>query len=75
MNRDCIFRFYQRIDQLDFFLAGMSGNMDILENNLRTLHGKLIDNPVSYTHLDVYKRQPVFGDALDLQRFAEIGRK
>ena len=22
----------------------MSGNMDILENNLRTLHGKLIDN-------------------------------
>ena len=44
MNRDCIFRFYQRIDQLDFFLAGMSGNMDILENNLRTLHGKLIDN-------------------------------
>ena len=44
MNRDCIFRFYQRIDQLDFFLAGMSRNMDILENNLRTLHGKLIDN-------------------------------
>ena len=44
MNRDCIFRFYQRIDQLDFFLAGMSGNMDILEDNLCSLHGKLIDN-------------------------------
>ena len=34
----------QGIDQLDFFLAGMSGNMDILEDNLGTFHGKLIDN-------------------------------
>ena len=44
MNRDCIFRFYQRIDQLDFFLAGMSGYVCILENNLGTFHGKFVDN-------------------------------
>ena len=31
MDRDRIFRFYKGVDQLDLFLAGMSGNMDILE--------------------------------------------
>ena len=44
MYRDRIFRFDQGIDQFDFFLAGMSGNMDILEDNLCTLHGKFVDN-------------------------------
>ena len=44
MDRDRIFRFHKGIDQLDFFLACMSGHMDILENNLGALHGQLIDN-------------------------------
>ena len=44
MNRNRIFWSYQRIDQFDFFLAGMSGYVNILENNLCTLHGQLIDN-------------------------------
>ena len=44
MNRNCIFRFNQRIDQFDFLLACMSGNMNILEDNFCTLHGKFIDN-------------------------------
>ena len=35
---------YQRIDQFDLFLAGMSGYMGILENHLRTLHGQFIDH-------------------------------
>ena len=34
----------QRINQLDLFLTCMSGNMDILENNLCTLHLQLVDN-------------------------------
>ena len=32
MNRNRIFWSYQRIDQFDFFLAGMSGYVNILEN-------------------------------------------
>ena len=41
--RNGVFRFYQGVDQFDFLLAGMSGYMCILENNLGTFHGKLID--------------------------------
>ena len=44
MDRDRISRFDKGIDQFDLFLAGMSGNVDILEDNLRTLHGELVDN-------------------------------
>ena len=44
MDRDRIFRFDQGIDQLDLLLAGMSGYVGILEDNLRTLHGELVDN-------------------------------
>ena len=44
MNRNCILRLCQSIDQLDLFLAGMTGNMCILENNLCTLAVKFIDN-------------------------------
>ena len=41
--RNCVFRTYQGIHQLDFFLAGMSRYVGILENHLSSLHGKLID--------------------------------
>ncbi len=44
MDRNCIFRFYKGVDQLNLLLAGMSGYMDILENNLCTLHGQFVDN-------------------------------
>ena len=32
------------IEKLDFLLTGMSRNMDILKNNIRALHQKLINN-------------------------------
>ena len=44
VHRNRIFRMHQRINQLDLFLACMSGNMDILENNLCTLHRQLVDD-------------------------------
>ena len=44
VNRDRIFRMHQRIDQLDLLLAGMAGNMDILENHVGSLHGQLVDD-------------------------------
>ena len=44
MDRNGIFRFYEGVDQLDLLLAGMSGNMDILENNLGSLHRQFVDD-------------------------------
>ena len=44
VDRNCIFGMHQRIDQLDLFLAGMTGYMHILEDHLCSLHGQLIDN-------------------------------
>lgn len=44
MYRNGILRFYQGVDQFDLFLTGMTGYMYVLENNVCTLHGKLIDN-------------------------------
>ena len=44
MNRNRIFRFYQRVNQFDLFLTGMTGNMNILENNLCTFHGQFIND-------------------------------
>ena len=44
MHRNGILRFYQGVDQFDLFLTGMTGYMYVLENNVCTLHGKLIDN-------------------------------
>ena len=37
MDRNCILRMDQGIDQFDLFLAGMSGYMGILENNICAL--------------------------------------
>ena len=55
MNRDRIFRFYQRIDQFQFFLTCMTGYMCILENNLGTFHRKLVDN-LGYSLLITWNR-------------------
>ena len=44
VNRDRIFRMHQRIDQLDLLLAGMAGNMNILENHVGSHHGQLVDD-------------------------------
>ena len=44
MDRNRIFRVYQRINQLDFFLAGMSGYVRVLENNFRAFSGKVVDD-------------------------------
>ena len=52
MDRNGIFRFYQGVDQLDFLLAGMSGNMDILENNL----GSFIDSSLMTLELPFHFR-------------------
>ena len=44
VNRDGVFGFYQRVDQLDLFLAGMSGHMGILENDVGALAAQLVDD-------------------------------
>ena len=44
VHRNRILRLHQGIDQLDLLLAGMSGNMDILEDYVGTLHRQLVDN-------------------------------
>ena len=44
VNRDCVFRFHKGIDQLQILLAGMSGNMCILEDNLCAFCRQLIDH-------------------------------
>ena len=44
MDRDGIFRANQRIDQFHLFLAGMTGYMGIVENNLCALNIQVIDN-------------------------------
>ena len=68
----CLFGTYQK-DEGTIYLDGkevsFSGPKDALENGIAMVHQELnqclernvVDNPVSYTHLDVYKRQ-------DLQR-------
>ena len=43
VNRDRIFRFYQRIDQFQFFLTCMTGYMCILEDDIRSLSCQFID--------------------------------
>ena len=55
MYRNCIFRLHKGVDQLDFLLAGMSGYMCILENNLGTFHRKLVDN-LGYSLLITWNR-------------------
>ena len=44
MHRNGIFRFHKRIDKLYFFLAGMSRYVGVLNDNLRSLKGQLIDH-------------------------------
>ena len=55
MYRNCIFRLHKGVDQLNLLLAGMSGYMCILENNLCTFHGKLVDN-LGYSLLITWNR-------------------
>ena len=45
MDGDGIFGMHQGIDQLDLLLAGMARYMGILGDHLRSLHGKLVDDP------------------------------
>ena len=44
MHRYRILGVYQRVDQLYIFPAGMTGHMNILENNICTLTHQLVDN-------------------------------
>ena len=44
VHRDRVLRPDQRIDELDVLLAGVSGNMRILENHFRSDLGQLIDD-------------------------------
>ena len=44
MHGYCVLRMDQGIDQLDLFLAGMSGYMSILENNICPLLEELVDH-------------------------------
>ncbi len=44
VNRNCISWFHQRINQLDFLPAGVSGHMSVLENHLRPFAEQFIDD-------------------------------
>ena len=44
MHWNGILWMYQRINQFDFFFAGMSGNMHILKDYVSALHAELINN-------------------------------
>lgn len=44
MHRNRVQRIYQRINQLDIFLARMSADMYIFENHICTLAHQFIDN-------------------------------
>ncbi len=44
MYRNYIVWLGQRMDQLDFLLAGMTRHMSILENHVCSLHRQFVDN-------------------------------
>ncbi len=44
VNRERVFRLHQRVDHLDLLLAGVSGHMRVLEDDLRALHTQLVDD-------------------------------
>ena len=44
MYRNRVFRPDQRINQFNFLLTGMTGYMRVLENDVCSLHGELIDH-------------------------------
>ena len=44
VNRDRILRLHQRIDQLEILLAGVTGDMHILEDDVRALHQQFVDD-------------------------------
>ena len=44
MYRNCIFRMKQGVDQFDLFLAGMSGYVSILENNICALAVQIVND-------------------------------
>ena len=44
MNGNGEFGLDQRVDQFNIFLAGMSGYMYILKNNIRSFHQQLVDD-------------------------------
>ena len=45
VNRHSVPGLQKGIDQFDFLLAGVAGNMGILEKHFRSPHGQLIDDP------------------------------
>ena len=55
MNRDCVLWIDKRINKLYILLAGMTGNMDILEYNVCTLHHELIDDTCNRLLISRYR--------------------